>query len=684
MKKLFEQILKHKATVILLFAVACIISAILSTKVKVNYNLVDYLPDDAPSTKALDLMQEEYGGGVPNARMMVEDISIPEAVELKGKLEQVEGITEVTWMDDAVNINVPLETIDQDILNDYYKDNTALFTLTVDEEKTIEALNKVKELTDKNVSLTGAAENTAVAMEKTEEEITRIILFVVPLCFVILLLTTTSWFEPVLFMITIGVAILLNRGTNLMFGEISFVTNAAGSILQLAVSMDYSIFLLHRFADYRKAGMNVQDAMIEALQKAFQSIMASGLTTVIGFAALILMRFKIGPDMGYVMAKAIIFSMISVLVFLPVLAIMCYKMIDRTQHRPFYSEFRHFANFVGKIRIPVLILFFIIVIPALFAQSKNSFLYGTSQIFGEGTEAYAQTKAVEDKFGKSNQFVLIVPRGNFATEVKLSNELHEIPEITSILSYVDNAGAEVPTEYLDEDTRSQLLSEHYSRMVLNVQTDYESETAFDVVEEIRAVAEKYYHDYYLAGESVNTYDIKDVVTADMTKVNAVAIGAVFLVIMFSMKSVLIPVILVFVIESSIWINLAIPYFSDVSLFYIGYLIISSIQLGATVDYAILLSSRYLEERKDKPKGEALRQTMMHTTLSILTSASILTLSGALLAVISTHGVISELGGLIGKGAALSLVLVLFVLPAFLYYFDSLIQKSIWKKEKKNG
>ena len=228
-------------------------------------------------------MEEEYGGGVPNARMMVEDIRIPEAITLKQELENVEGITEVTWLDDAVDVTVPLESMDQDILDDYYKDNTALFTLTVDDEKTIEALNGARELTDKTVSMTGAAVNTAVAMERTDEEIQKIVLLIIPLCFVILVLTTTSWFEPVLFMVTIGVAILLNQGTNLIFGEISFVTNAAGSILQLAVSMDYSIFLLHRFADYRKMGRNVQDAMIEALQKAFQSITASGLTTVIGF-----------------------------------------------------------------------------------------------------------------------------------------------------------------------------------------------------------------------------------------------------------------------------------------------------------------------------------------------------------------------------------------------------------------
>ena len=414
--------------------------------------------------------------------------------------------------------------------------------MTVDDEKTIEALNGARELTDKTVSMTGAAVNTAVAMERTDEEIQKIVLLIIPLCFVILVLTTTSWFEPVLFMVTIGVAILLNQGTNLIFGEISFVTNAAGSILQLAVSMDYSIFLLHRFADYRKMGRNVQDALIEALQKAFQSITASGLTTVIGFAALILMRFKIGPDMGYVMAKAIVFSMLSVLIFLPVVAILCYKLIDRTQHRPFYPEFKGFAAFVSKIRVPAFVLFFVLVIPAFLAQNKNSFLYGTSQIFGEGTDAYQETQAVENKFGKSNQFVLMVPKGDFATEKELSDELHNIPQVTSILSYVDNAGAEVPTEYLDKDTRSQLLSDHYSRMVLTVQTEYESETAFQVVEKIRTIAETYYHDYYLAGESVNTYDMRDVVTTDMAKVNAIAIIAVFLVIMFSMKSIVLPMI----------------------------------------------------------------------------------------------------------------------------------------------
>lgn len=676
MENIFRKIVGHKKTIIVTFLIAVIICFISGNFVSVNYDMNDYLPEDTKSTVSINVMEEEFGGDVANARVMVSNLTIPEALEIKEKLLKIDGVSDVTWLDDVANIKEPLETLDNEIIEGYYKDNAALFTLTVDEEKREEAVNSIRELIGDDNAMAGSIINTVVAADATTKEVSQIILFIIPICLIILAITTTSWFEPILFMITIGIAIVLNKGSNFLFGEISFVTNAAGNVLQLAVSMDYAIFLLHRFADFRKEGLDAEEAMVQASVNSVGSIFSSGITTVIGFAALILMRFKIGPDMGIVMAKAIALSLITVLVLLPVLTLYCYKIIDKTKHRAFLPKFDKFSKLISKVMIPVSLVFIFIIAPAYLAQKNNSFYYGSSKIFNESTQLGRDTALIEDTFGKSNMAVLMVPKGDFATETKLSNELKSIPQISSIISYVDKAGAKVPMEYLDEETLSKLISENYSRMVINIKADFEGDETFSIIENIRSIAQKYYGDsYLLAGESVSTYDLMDTVTADNIRVNLIAVGSIFIVLLIAFKSLLMPVILVLAIETAIWINLGIPYFVGNSLYYIAYLIISSIQLGATVDYAILLSNSYVENRKLYNKKEALLKTISSVSLSILTSATILALSGVLLGVISTHGIISQLGDLISKGTVLSTVIVLFVIPGLLYLLDKPIQKN---------
>ena len=684
MENIFRKIVGHKKTIIVTFLIAVIICFISGNFVSVNYDMNDYLPEDTKSTVSINVMEEEFGGDVANARVMVSNLTIPEALEIKEKLLKIDGVSDVTWLDDVANIKEPLETLDNEIIEGYYKDNAALFTLTVDEEKREEAVNSIRELIGDDNAMAGSIINTVVAADATTKEVSQIILFIIPICLIILAITTTSWFEPILFMITIGIAIVLNKGSNFLFGEISFVTNAAGNVLQLAVSMDYAIFLLHRFADFRKEGLDAEEAMVQASVNSVGSIFSSGITTVIGFAALILMRFKIGPDMGIVMAKAIALSLITVLVLLPVLTLYCYKIIDKIKHRAFLPKFDKFSKLISKVMIPVSLVFIFIIAPAYLAQKNNSFYYGSSKIFNESTQLGRDTALIEDTFGKSNMAVLMVPKGDFATETKLSNELKSIPQISSIISYVDKAGAKVPMEYLDEETLSKLISENYSRMVINIKADFEGDETFSIIENIRSIAQKYYGDsYLLAGESVSTYDLMDTVTADNIRVNLIAVGSIFIVLLIAFKSLLMPVILVLAIETAIWINLGIPYFVGNSLYYIAYLIISSIQLGATVDYAILLSNSYVENRKLYNKKEALLKTISSVSLSILTSATILALSGVLLGVISTHGIISQLGDLISKGTVLSTVIVLFVIPGLLYLLDKPIQKTMYKCNFKN-
>ena len=504
-------------------------------------------------------------------------------------------------------------------------------------------------------------------------EIQTITVIAVLFVLLVLLVTTNYWLEPLVILIGLGVAIIINDGTNLMFGEISFVTNAAGSVLQLAVSLDYSVFLIHRFEECRLENSDPQSAMIDALCKSTSSILSSGLTTVIGFLALVLMRFKIGPDLGLALAKGVAISLIVVFVFMPAFILSVYKLLDKSKHKQLLPSFRRFGQFVRKISIPMVCIFLLIFIPSYLASNANNYYFGSSHIFGEGTRLGDDTAAIESVFGKSDTYVLMVPAGDTATEKELSNELHTLPQVSDIISYVDLAGAEVPLEYLDEKTISQLISEDYSRMVISVNADYEGQETFDLIQKIRDIASEYYpNEYYLAGEGVSTYDLMNTVMDDMLKVNMLAIGAVFLVLLVSLHSISLPVILLLSIETAIWLNLSVPYFMDTTIFYIAYLIISSIQLGATVDYAILMTDRYKENRQSFDKKQAVVQTISDVTVSILTSGSVLTVVGLLMGYISTNQLLAQLGLFIGRGTIFSLAIVLFVLPGLLYLFDRLI------------
>lgn len=675
-------ILKHRKMIIIVFMILTVICIGLSTLVGVNYNFADYLPEDAPSTNALNVMEEEYSQPIPNMRVVIYDVSIPDALEYKEKIKKAEGVKEVTWLDDSIDIYQPLELADQDTVETWYKNSDALFSVTVSSDDTEKkaAVDAIREIIGDDNAMSGTAVTDVLSPVHTSQEIQKIMLIALPIVFIILLLTTTSWFEPVLFMITIGVAIMLNRGTNLIFGEISFVTNAAGSVLQLAVSMDYSIFLLHRFAENRQEGGNVQDAMMKAVKQSMGSVLSSGLTTVTGFAALILMRFRIGPDMGYVMAKAIVFSLICVLCFLPALAISTYKLIDKTRHRAFWPDFHKFAKAVLKVRIPALILAVLLLIPCYIAQGKNDFLYGSSRVYSTNeTQMGRDLLAIEDEYGPSNPLVILVPKGDISKEQQLNDALKADPDVTSVISYVNTVGASIPEDFVPEESLSQLYSQHYSRFVVSLDTEEVEDGWADKVDELHTICEKYYGDEaMIAGDLASTEDLKDTITVDNTRVNILAILFVFVILVLNFKSISIPVILTLVIELSIWINLSVPYLQSTTLHYIGYLIISSVQLGATIDYAILLTGRYMDERKTKKRKDAAIESIRVCVLSLFTSAIILTIAGSVLGAISTNLVLSQLGMLVGRGAVISFILVLFVLPALLMIFDRLIEKTTAK------
>ncbi|MDR0424357.1 MAG: MMPL family transporter, partial [Clostridiales Family XIII bacterium] len=700
MEVFFHWIVTHKKSIIIIFVFACGICAYCSRLIKVNYDINDYLPDGSPSTVAIQLMKDEFGGDVPNCRVMASGLTVPQALELKKRIGAIEGVDEILWLDDEASLEVPLMMIGPDVLDAYYRDGTALYNITVDDEKRVETVNAIRALVGEDGRIAGTAAETAAATQSTVKEIARIIMIAGPFCLFILILTTVSWVEPILILGSIGVAILLNMGTNLIFGEISFITNAAGSILQLAVSLDYAVFLLHRFREIRedeglalpagdpgglaKAGgpgglaqARIDEAMVGALSKSIGSILSSGLTTFIGFAALILMRFKIGPDMGLVLAKGVFFSLLTVFTLLPAATAACTGLIDRASHRRFLPSFDKFGGLIAKIMMPAAIVFCIIIIPCNLAQKENDFYYGASKIFGEQTELGRDTIEIEEAFGRSMTMAILVPRGDYAVERQMTDEIKRIPQVRGVISYVDTVGAEIPPEYIEERTRAMMLSEGYSRIVVDLSVPPEGGETFAVIERMRGILERFFPGRaYIAGQGASNYDLMYTVIDDNTRVNTIAIAAVFIVLALVMRSLITPVALVAAIETAIWLNLSFPYFAGKPLFYLGYLIISSIQLGATVDYAILLTSRYKEYRVGNSKKEAVRKTMAVVTVPILTSAVAMIAIGFLLGFITTHGLLSQFGFLLGRGALLSVTIVLSALPGLLCLLDRPAGKSV--------
>ena len=669
-QKFFDCVIRFRIPIMVIFVLAAVWGAYAKQLVQVNYDMNDYLPEESSSTVSMDKMQEEFDGGIPNARVAVKDVSYAQALKYKEKLEKIKGVEEVTWLDDVNYLDMPIDMLSKDTRDLYYKDNTALYTVTIGEDSINSAVPEIRKVIGDDNAMTGSAVSTAEATSSTVSEIKKIAVIAVLIVLLVLCLTTSSWLEPFIVLLGIGVAVLINAGTNLMFGEVSFVTNAAGSILQLAVSLDYSVFLIHRFQECRMTCNSPKEAMNEALCKSASSILSSGLTTVIGFLALLFMRFGIGPDLGRALAKGIGISLLTVFLFMPGIILFCYRLMDKLSHRRLLPSFEKFGKLVSKITIPLAILFCVLMLPTFYASNNNSYYYGSSHIFGAGTRYGDDTKYIEDTFGIKDTYVLMVKNNDMKKEKALVKELKKSDKILSITALSDMLGPMLPRDMIPNTIRKKLESENYSRMVLSVGVDYEGEETFALVEKIRNTAAKYYgNNYYLAGQGVSTYDLMDTITDDMVKVNLVAIAAVLIVLILTMRQIKTPIVLVLEIETAIWINLSIPYLQNTPLFYIAYLIISSVQLGATVDYAILFSDRYRECRREMDKKESIIATISQTSVSILTSGITMIAVGFLLGIISTHGLLSQLGYLLGKGTICSVLTVFFVLPGLLYLTD---------------
>ena len=677
-------IIEKRALIESIFVAGCIFSIIAMCFVNVNYDLTKYVPSYTQSSQGLDKMKEEFG--YPGtARLMIKDVSLYEAKMYKDQLAAVDGVDQILWCDTTVNVYAGEDFVNLDDIKDYYKDGCAVMDITFEEEsdspRTERAIDEMKAITGDKGCYVGMAVQNKSLIETTAREMGRILVVAVLMILAVLCLATTAWTEPILFMLVMGVAVLLNKGTNIFLGTISFLTDNVAIILQLATSMDYSIFLLDAFMSWRDTGLSEEEAIVKAVEEAINSIFASSLTTVVGFLALVTMKFNIGFDMGLVLAKGIVFRLLSVVFFMPAMILKFTKLNDRTKHRSFFPDFTKLGKGVFKIRYAVLIGVLLITPPAYVAQGMNHFLYGNSAVGGaKGTQVYEDDQEITQRFGRSNMLLLIYPNNDMVAERRLSDELEALPYVKSVTSMANTLPEGVPEEFLPESATSLLHKNDTARMLIYIRTKGESDIAFQCTDQIRDIMKKYYpEESYVVGETPSTQDIKVTITEDNTRVNVLSLLGVFMVVMFSFHSVLIPLVVMIPIEVAIFLNMAIPYIQGVDMVYMGYIIVSSIQLGATVDYSILLTNNYIAKRKLLPKKEACIEAVTRSCSSIFTSGTIITLAGYIVHFISTTAAIGDLGHLIGRGGLLSVMLVLTLLPALLVLCDPLIIEKDWKK-----
>ena len=763
MMRIAGMIVKQRVLITLLFVAACIYSIISIPKVKIVQSLTDYLPETTETRIGLDLMEEEFLT-FGTAKIMVANITYDQAQKLADELEEIEGISGVSFYDwEEVD-----STYKDSTITDYYTDASALLTLTFDEEEDTDLSQKA--IAEVRKHLDGYESYVYTTVDKDDaaqlqEDMKMILVLVAIIIFAVLLFTSGTYAEIGIFVVTFVVSAILNMGTNYWFGSVSFVTNAVGTVLQLAMSIDYAIILLHRFMEEHQKYDVIQAATV-ALSKAIPEISSSSLTTVSGMVALMLMQFQLGMDLGRVMSKAILFSLITVFLLLPALIVFSAKVIEKTGHRSFVPNITWWGKIVVKTRYIVLPIYLVLVVGSIFFSNQCHYIYDVNSIEADKmNEFLSSKKKIKELFTISNTTAIIVPKGDYQKEKALIHDIEQLDVVDNVMGLanieVDDDGTYIladslsPREFsivadqdinmsrmlyllyakensqysaftksIDElrvplidmvdfiyaekesggltfgsdtsadidklydsvcDARAQLEGENYSRIIFDLEGPVEGKETFAAIDQVREIIHKYYKKGYVVGDSTSDYDLSESFVSDNLKISILTALFVAVILLFTFQSYALPLLLVLTIQSSIWLNFSVPYLTNSTMFFVSYLIVSAIQMGATIDYAIVITSRYmvLRETMDSKK-DAIIESLNQAFPTVVTSGSIMVAAGFIIGKVTTDGTISSLGTTLGRGTLISIILVMTVLPQLLLMFDKVIEKSKFGKQKKDS
>lgn len=679
---------RHKAVVLIIAFLLLIPATIGYVSTRINYDLLSYLPNSLETVSGQDTMVDEFGMGA-FSMIVVEDMEKKDIVALKEKLKKVNHVEDVIWYDDAMDITVPTEMLPDKLREGLFNGNAtmmiALFDNTTSADSTMDAITEMRGIVKKQAFISGMSGVVTDIKNLAMAEMPIYVVVAAVLSLLILLLTMDSLVTPFIFLLGIGMAIVYNMGTNMVFGEISYITQALTAILQLGVTMDYSIFLLESYeANKVRYDGDKNRAMAHAISNTFTSVTSSSITTIAGFAALCFMTFKLGMDLGLVMAKGVIIGVIVCLTVLPALILCFDKAIDKTTHKNLIPNLDGLSKKIVKGWPVALVLFLVLLGPAMYGNSNYEIYYDIAGALPQSLDSAVANKKLEEKFNMNSTHIVLMKNGMASKEKsEMLKKIEDVKGVKWALGIDSFKGVSVPSSMIPKKLESKLKSDNYE--IAFVCSDYKAATdeVNSQIADINKIVKKYSKDSMVIGEAPLTKDLQDVTDIDLVNVNYVSVAAIFLIILITFKSILIPVILVMVIEFAIFLNMSVPFYTHESLPFVASIVIGTIQLGATVDYAILMTSRYHKERvvRRKSKKEAIDIAHKTSIKSIMISGMCLFASTFGVTMSSSIDMIKSICTLLSRGAVISTIVVILVLPAMLTVFDKWICKTTWDMRK---
>ena len=692
MNKVSKAIAQSRMLILVIAFLLLIPSVLGYLKTDVNYDILGYLPDELDTRIAQSILKDDFDCG-SLGMLIVENMENKDVSKLKEEVKKVEGVNDVIWIDDAIDLSVPKEILPEDIRDIFYSENSTLmiikFAGTDASTETEKALSDVRKIAEKQAFLSGVAGVIKDTKDLANKETPIYVLIAVILSIIILSITMESYVIPIVFLSSIGIAIIYNMGSNVIFENISYVTKALSAVLQLGVTMDYSIFLLHRYDEERESRENKVEAMANAIEATIESVVGSALTTVAGFLALCVMDLALGKDIGLVMAKGVVIGVICTITILPALVLTFDKVIHKYKHKNILPTFQKSSSFIIKHHKVIVLISLLILIPAAIGKEKASVYYNLDESLPDNLPSIVANDKLKNEFNMVSTNIILVRDDLDRYKVKeMVKELNNVDGVTMAAALESVLGSRIPENFLPNELLEQVKKGGYEGIIVN--SKYKSATNEVAVQldEINEIVKKYDPEGLVGGEAPLTNDLVTIADSDFKKVSIFSIVAIFLIIMVIFKSISVPVLLVLAIELAIFINLGIPYYTGTTIPFISSIVIGTIQLGATVDYAILLTSRFKEELSNtNDKKEAMIKALQSSSRSIITSA--LTFFGATagVGIISELEMISSLCVLMARGAIISMLVILFVLPGVLLMFEGIIVKTsksfiMCKKEEK--
>lgn len=693
MKKFGKLIVKLRIPILILSVLLLIPAAIGYFNTKVNYDILYYLPGDIDTMKGQDILLDDFGKGA-YAMVVVDGMNKENVSELVKKVEKVDHVASVISYSGIVGDGVPAEIL-PDKFRSYFENDDSGATLfaiffddTTSSTETMDAIEELRDVTDKQCYIAGMSAVVTDTKSMSEKETPIYVLVAVLLVCVVLAIFMDSFLVPVLFMISIGMAIVYNLGTNVFLGEVSYITKALAAVLQLGVTLDYSIFLWHSYKEEKEKNPDDhKEAMAVAIGNTLTSVVGSSITTVAGFIALCFMSFTLGLDLGIVMAKGVIFGVIGCVTILPSLILTFDKALEKTMHKEIMPNFDKPARWIVKHSWLFLIVFLGLLYPAIYGYNHTKVYYDLSDTLPDKLNCSQANKLLAENFDKTNSIYMILADTNLSKDdsIAMIDEIKELDGISTAMSLDSVVGAELPTEMLPDSLVSELKGNEYQIMMISTNYAIASDEINDQIDKVDEIAKKYDAKSMVIGEAPCTKDLITITDKDFKTVSIVSIAAIFVIIFFVLKSISLPIILVAAIEFAIFVNMGIPYFTGTSIPFISSVVIGTIQLGATVDYAILMTTRYKRERAaGESKKEAISIALGTSIPSIIVSALGFFAATFGVGMIASVDMISSLCILMARGAIISMLVVIFILPSLFVLFDKLIiNTSIGFKSKKN-